>query len=144
MAPRKYALIAGLIMLVMGVLALIPNLAGTTEGLPVLKLEMSYGAFLGLFAMNIVNKLALIAFGAWGIAASRSSSIMTSIKWSRAVFIVMGLGAVLGLFPATNTFYGYWPLFGAEVGLHALFSLLGAYFGYAYSSRLVRHEPVAG
>lgn len=138
MHPRAFALYGGIFMLVFGLVALIPSMVGSAASLPPLDLEASYGLFLGTFPMNIVNKLALIAFGAAGIFASRvpGRELPASILWSRIVLVVMGVGAILGLFPQTNTFFGYWPLFGNEVGFHALFAVLGGYFGFALSSKV--------
>ena len=141
MQPKKFARIGGTVMLILGLLALIPSLSSTiTDDLPALRLETSYGWFLGLFAMNIINKLALIAFGILGIAAASSTtrSLPMSINFSRLVFYVMGAGAILGLIPATQTFFGYWPLFGGEVLVHAIFAGLGAYAGYSLTQKASR------
>ena len=55
MHPKRFALIGGIIMLAVGVLALIPNFVGLADSLPVLRVQESYGYFLGLVPMNIVN-----------------------------------------------------------------------------------------
>lgn len=135
MRPTIFAFWGGSVMLVTGILSLLPALSVSPfeAGLPSLLVESSYGAFLGLFPMNAFNKVALIAFGLAGIAVSYSPAraLPLSIKWSQAVFVVMGIVAVLGMIPRTNTLFGYWPLFGGEVIVHSLFAVLGAYFGYA-------------
>jgi hypothetical protein len=133
MHPRKYALVGGLIMLVMGLVALIPSLSTFADWLPRLRVEASYGLFLGYFPMNIFNKAALIIFGLAGIAAAYmpGTSLPASIRWSRWVFYVMGAAAILGFIPSTNTLAGIWPLFGNEIWAHGLFAVLGAYFGYS-------------
>lgn len=138
MYPKRFALVAGLIMLAMGVFSLIPNFVGSSQNLPFLTLDTSYGLFLGMFAMNILTKVALIGFGLWGIWASYTpgTNLPASIFWARSVAVVMGIAAVLGLIPATNTLFGYWPLFGAEVLVHGAFAILGAYFGYALTSKV--------
>lgn len=146
MSPKNFALFGGILMLVLGAVALIPSMVGPVEGLPALYLETSYGLFLGLFAMNIVNKVALIVFGLAGIAASsmRFNALPVSIWFSRAVFFVMGAGAILGMIPQTNTFFGYWPLFGYEVVLHGVFAVIGAYFGFALTLKVkneIRTNP---
>ncbi|MGZ3694559.1 MAG: DUF4383 domain-containing protein [Bdellovibrionota bacterium] len=138
MQPRKYALFGGILMLVMGVLALVPALYDYPSAmLPALKVNTSYGLFLGIFPMNIYNKLALIVFGATGIIASQmpTTALPASVKWARAVFVVMGIAAILGLFQRTDTLNGYWPLFGAEVWTHGIFAVLGAYFGFALTHK---------
>lgn len=146
MSSRKFALIGGSVMLVMGLFALIPTLSVYTPSLPSLNVEASYGYFLRIFPMNIFNKLALIIFGITGILCSntialeeraqssasinRKNDMTLSILWSRVVLYVMGVLAILGIFQQTNTLGGYWPLFGNEIWFHALFAVLGGYFGY--------------
>jgi hypothetical protein len=143
MHPRKFAQIGGFILLTVGVIALIPALVGTTDNLPDLKLDASYGLFLGIFPMNILTKLAMIIFGLAGIGAANAeyTSLPMSIWWSRIVFFVMGALAILGLFSSTNTLGGYWPLFGSEVAVHAVFAVLGAYFGYALTAQVPDSGP---
>ena len=141
MDPRKFALYGGIVMLVMGVLSLVAP--GSAEGLPTLNLETSYGHFLGLFPMNIINKVALIVFGTAGIAAANAkfTALPMSIYYSRTVAIVMGVLAVLGLSEGTNTLGGYTPLFGGEVFSHAALAAIGAYFGWALTSKVPDSGP---
>ncbi len=143
MHPKMYALIGGIVMLLIGLLAMIPSFVGTQATLPALDLDTSYGLFLDLFPMNVVNKVALIVFGVAGIVASQATgrSLPMSILWSRTVFVVMGIAAVAGLFEATNTVYGYWPLFGNEVWAHGVFALLGAYFGFTLTAQVPEMTP---
>ena len=145
MFPKRFALISGIIMLAMGAFALIPQFVGSAEMLPILKVNDSYGMFLGYFPMNIFNKVALIALGLAGIyAATRpTTALPASIQFSRWTFYVMGALAILGQFPQTNTLSGYWPLFGNEVAFHALFAIMGAYFGFALTSKVkIDESPV--
>lgn len=136
MYTKKFANIGGWVMLIIGVLALIPAFSETSYLLPALKIETSYGLFLGLFPMNILNKLALIGFGVFGIMCSRADDVITSVKYSRVLCITMAVLAVLGLFPATNTLFSYWPLFRGEVVLHAVLAVLGGYYGYIVPTRV--------
>lgn len=138
MSIRRFALIGGVVMFVMGILALVPDLSRTAAYLPELQVTNSYGVFLGLFPMNIFNKLALIAFGIAGVMSARAESPLTAVKYSRTVALVMGTLAVFGFIPGLNTLYGYWPLFGGEILAHGAFAVLGAYFGYAVPARLER------
>ena len=147
MHPKTYALVGGALMVLMAALSFLPalNQLPAEAGLPPLYVETSYGLFLNFFPMNIVNKVALLVFGIWGIAAASASTtaLPRSINWSRWVFAVMGVGALLGIIPATNTVYGYWPLFGGEVWAHGIFAVLGAYFGFALPARAHKaNEPL--
>lgn len=140
MHTRKFASIGGWVMLILGVLSLIPAFSETSYLLPALRIETSYGLFLGFFPMNILNKVALISFGIAGILCSRTSDVISSVRYSRVVCLVMGALAIIGLIPALNTFFGYWPLFRGEVVLHGVFSVLGGYFGYVVPARIYKSE----
>ena len=149
MRSKKFALIGGSLMMILGLFALIPTLSVYSETLPALNLEASYGYFLGIFPMNIVSKTVLILFGIAGISASNANTMgvtdhnislkenisindsKPSIIWARVVLFAMGALALLGIFDQTATFGGYYPLFGSMVWLNALFAVFGGYFGYA-------------
>jgi Domain of unknown function (DUF4383) len=140
MHTRKFASIGGWVMLVMGVLALVPAFSDTSYVLPALRIDTSYGLFLGFFPMNILNKLVLIGFGIGGILCSRASDVIASVKYSRVVCVAMGLLAVMGLIPPLNTFFGYWPLFRGEVISHAAFAIIGGYYGFVIPARIYKSE----
>lgn len=132
MHPKQFSLIAGIVMLVVGALSFMSSFNIDAASLLPLQLEASHVNFLGLLPMNIINKIALLGFGAGGIAAylARNTSLPSSINFARIVAIVMIPGAILGLIPATQTMFGYWPLYGGEVIVHGAFGLMGAYFGW--------------
>ena len=153
MRPQKFALIAGIVMVLAGILAFIPNLnVVPAEGMPMLQLDNSYALFLGYFPMNVLSKILLIAMGAAGIgvAYAPATSLPKSIRWSRVLLVVSGVLAILGLFPQTYTLFGYMPLYGWNIVASAVFALLGAYFGFALTSRVPdqkmapSHSHVAG
>lgn len=137
MNAKNFALVGGVVMLVIGALSLIPAFTGLAFGLPILKIETSYGLFLGVFPLNIVNKAILIGLGLWGIAAASDPvlSIPRSVSFSRWVFALSAVFVVLGLFPQTNTLFGYAPLFGAGIWLHGVMALLSGIFGYSVVKR---------
>lgn len=136
MYQRKFALFGGIAMLIIGFLALLPALSGSTEDLPSLTVNASYGLFLNNFPMNIFDKLILIFLGLAGIAvSSKEHTIIPAIKFARAMFWLMSVLTILGLFNKTNTLYGYWPLYGSIIWLHLVFAMLAGYFGYNSSAR---------
>ncbi len=143
MSIRRFALIGGVVMFVMGILALVPDLSRTAAYLPDLQVTNSYGLFLGLFPMNIFNKVALIAFGCAGVICARTESPLAAVRYARTVALVMGVLAIFGFIPGLNTLYGYWPLFGGEILAHGAFAICGAYFGYAVPARLERRTTAA-
>ncbi len=138
MNAKRFALISGLLYVVIGLLSFLPSLSTLPTTLPRLRLEASYGLFLGVFPQNVINKVALTAFGLAGLIAYQSG-IRHSLTYARAVFLVMGLAAVLGAFPLTNTFFGFWPLWGYEALLHGANALLGGYFGFATTAKAEPH-----
>lgn len=139
MNAKNFALVGGIVMLVLGALSLIPAFTGLSFGLPILRIETSYGLFLGIFPLNIINKAILIGLGLWGIAAASDPvlSIPRSITFSRTVCWLSGVLAIMGLFPQTNTVFGFAPLFGAGIWLHAVMALVGGVFGYSVVRRAV-------
>lgn len=143
MHPKRFAFIGGAFMILLGVLAFIPTLSSYGPELPALRIEQSYGLFLGLFSMNILNKLALLGFGVAGVIASRSPTraLPASIAYARTLGFTMGVMALLGIVPATSTLFGYWPLYGWQVGLHAILAVFGAYFGYVFTGRVADEMP---
>jgi len=134
--PKKFALYGGIVMLVMGILAFVPNLYWNTGDLPVLKVDYSYGYFLGQIPMNVFNKVGLIVLGLLGITAAnwRYNSLPMSINYSRFVMVLMAVLAALGLYDQTNTLFGYMPLFGANVLFSGLVALVAGYFGFRLTS----------
>jgi len=142
MQPKKFAFISGLVLLIVGVLALIPALSTVTGDLIPLNVDESYGWFLGIFPMNIVTKTVMIAIGAWGLSATRSETrgLPDSIRYARWVFVITGLGTVLGLIPATQTLGGTWPLYGAEVPLHGVIAIFAAYFGFTLTAKATQEN----
>ncbi|MES2803511.1 MAG: DUF4383 domain-containing protein [Bdellovibrionota bacterium] len=139
MNAKNFSLVGGIVILVLGALSLIPAFTGLSFGLPILKIETSYGLFLGIFPLNIINKAILIGLGLWGVAAASDPvlSIPRSITFSRTVCILTAVFAILGLFPQTNTLFGFAPLFGAGIWLHAVMALLSGIFGYSALRRTV-------
>ena len=139
---KNFALIGALIMMTMGLISFLPKM-NVTEGLPSLSINTSYGMFLDLFPMNIFNKLLLIAFGISGLSAyfTTKNTLHYSIVFSRVLFWIMGALSILGLFPQTNTLFGYWPLFGFEIIVHGIFALLGGYYGYIAENEERFHSP---
>ena len=139
MRPKQFALIAGIFMALIGVLAFIPSLnVVPAQGMPQLNVDSSYGLLFGYVPMNALNKIILIVMGLVGIAVSMApaTALPGSIRWSRILFVMMGVLAIMGIFPQTYTFFGIMPLYGWDVVTHAAFALLGAYYGYALTARV--------
>jgi hypothetical protein len=125
---RTFALIFGIIYLLVGVLGFIPGLYTHTTDMPHPSVEAGHGYLLGMFPINILHNIVHLLIGVWGLAASRS--IGGARLFAQVLAVFYGLLAILGLIPATNMTFGLIPIHGNDVWLHALTALIAAYFGF--------------
>lgn len=129
MATRYFALILGIVYVIIGILGFVPGfLQPPPAGAPDLTVDAGYGYLLGLFPVNVVHDIVHLLVGLWGLIAYRSFG--ASRLFARGVAILFGLLTVLGLFPVFNTLFGLVPLFSNDIWLHALTAIVAAYFGW--------------
>jgi hypothetical protein len=131
MNTRNFAMIFGIVFLVIGIGGFIPGL--TDHGAqPHADLTMTegYGHELGMFPINLLHNIVHIIFGVWGLAASRS--LGGARTYARVVAVIYALLTVMGLVDGLNTTFGLIPLYGADVALHAVLALVAAYFGFMH------------
>jgi hypothetical protein len=132
MNTRTFAMIFGVVFLILGAGGFIPGLslmdhsghAADSE----VTLRSFFGYALGMFPVNVLHNLVHVIFGIWGILAAKSYA--NSRSYFRVVAIAYALFAVMGLIPGLRTTFGLIPLYGADIGLHAVLALGGAYFGW--------------
>ena len=129
MNTRTFALIFGIVFLIVGVggFILVDKNAVPDPGLT---MTHGFGHELGMFPINTVHNIINILFGLWGLAASRS--LGGAVTYARGVAIIYGLLTILGLLDATKTTFGFVPIYGNDVWLHALLALVAAYFGWMH------------
>ena len=129
MVTRRFALVVGIIYLVIGIAGFIPGLV-QGQDYPDLAVDAGSGALLGLFPVNVVHHLVHLLIGVLGIAAYRAFD--TARLYARGLAIVYGVLAVMGLISAANlhTMFGLTPLFSHDVWLHAGTAIIAAYFGW--------------
>jgi hypothetical protein len=129
MNVTRFALIAGLIYLVVGVAGFIPALLQTPHAdAPGLSVDALHGQLLGLFPVNILHTLVHLAIGAWGLFAAKS--VGAAVTYARALAVIYGLLAIMGLIPGMRTMFGLVPLYSHDIWLHAGTALIAAYFGF--------------
>lgn len=128
MNTRTFALIFGLVFLVVGV----GGFFLTEPATPPAGLAQThgFGHELGLFPVNTIHNVVHILFGLWGLAASRS--LGGAVGYARGVAIIYALLTVLGLIEATRLGFGFVPLYGHDVWLHAALAIVAAYFGWVH------------
>jgi Domain of unknown function (DUF4383) len=129
MRTATFALIIGIAFLAAGVLGLIPALlVPPPADAPPTSFAVLYGYLLGLFPVNVLHTAVHLAIGVWGLAAWRGA---TDPKlYARALAILYGVLAVMGLIPGLNNVFGLIPLHSHDVWLHAGTAALAAYFGW--------------
>jgi len=132
-AGQYFALISGIVFLVLGIMGLVPGLVDYTEVTSTVSdaYGMGYGYILGSIPTNGIHAFIRIVVGLLGIVAS--VSLDSTRTYSRAITVFYGLFAVLGLIPFANTLFGTVPIFGSDVLLHGLSAAIAFYFGFIAS-----------
>ena len=129
MSIRAFAFIAGLLYVGAGILGFIPPIVFPPPiNAPPLIVDSNYGYLFGLFPINVLHNIVHIGIGVWGLLAARDGVRARFFAMSLAVSY--GLLAVLGLLPQAHTLFGFVPLFGHDVWLHALTAVISSYFGF--------------
>lgn len=117
---RKVALIFGIVFLLVGILGLV------TPGGMGMSADPPSAMILGLFPVNVLHNVVHLLFGVWGIVASRSwNGAKTYGQIGGVIYLVL---AVLG-FVAPTTF-GFIPIGGNDIWLHAVLGLVLAGVGF--------------
>ena len=116
MRTATFALFAGIIYLSAGLVGLVPEALWPppADAPAPTRLMALYGTLLGLFAVNAAHSGMHILIGIWGVIAWQADHIGRRVRsprvYARALALLYGLLAVLGLIPATNTLFGFVPL----------------------------------
>lgn len=129
MKTATFALVSGLGYLAAGLVGLVPaTLMPPPLDAPPATFTLLYGYLLGLFPTNVVHTALHLAVGVWGIAAWRGAASAT--MYARALAVLFGALAALGLLPFFATLLGWMPIYGNDVWLHGLTAAIAAYFGW--------------
>jgi hypothetical protein len=133
MSIRTFALIYGLVFLVVGIAGFIPGLMTPHDAAGhELAVEQGAGNLFGLFPVNVLHNLVHLAFGVWGLAVYRNTP--AAVSYARIVAVVYAVFVVMGFIPRLDTVFGLVPLHGNDIWLHALLAAVAAYFGFLWHS----------
>src|SRR2546430_1703277 len=110
---RRVAMAFGIVLLLVGILGLL-SAGGMSMGVD------QPAMILGIFPVNLLHNVVHLAFGVWGIVASRSFA--RAKMYAQAGGVIFLVLAVCGL-ALPNTF-GLLPNGGADVWLHALLGIV--------------------
>ena len=129
MTDRNIVLAMGIAFLAVGLMGFIPAFVqAPSMATPDLVSTPGYGYLLGLFPVNLWHNLVHVAFGIWGLSASRN--VFTAGLFARRLAVIYCVLAIMGLIPGLNTTFGLIPLFGHDIWLHALVAATAAYVGF--------------
>lgn len=130
MNVRNFAMIIGVIYVIVGIAGFIPALLQPMEAdAPPLAVNTLGGRLLGLFPVNILHTIVHLLIGIWGVLAARSLGGATA--FARSLAVLYGLLTIMGLIPGLNNVFGLIPLHSHDVWLHAATALIAAYFGFS-------------
>ena len=139
MSIRYFALALGIVYTLVGLLGFLPGITQPPPpNAPTLAVDAGYGFLLGLFPINVLHNIVHLLIGVLGIAASRR--VAASRQYARGLAVVYGVLAVMGLIPGLDRTFGFIPLFGHDVWLHALTALASAYFGFMAPATVAQPE----
>jgi hypothetical protein len=138
MSTRTFALIFGIVFLIVGAGGFIPGLNMMDHsGHPAdadVTVRSFFGYELGLFPVNVLHNIVHLLFGVWGLLAYKSLS--ASKGYAKGVAIIYAVLMVMGFIPGLNTTFGLIPLYGNDIWLHALLAGVAAYFGFVHKDRV--------
>jgi hypothetical protein len=132
MNTRTFAMIFGIVFLLVGAAGFVPGLTAMNHGGSPMDSEVTmrsmFGYELGTFPVNLLHNIVHLLFGLWGVLAARTLGGARS--YFRGVAIIYALLTVMGFIPNLRSTFGLIPLYGADIGLHAVLALVAAYFGW--------------
>ena len=125
---RYFAVIYGIVFLLVGIAGFIPGLVTPPQPVAEVAADTVFGRLLGLFPINVWHNVVHIVFGIWGLVAYRTFGAARA--YARGVALIYAVLAVMGLIPVLNTTFGLIPLYGHDVWLHIMLAAVAAYFGF--------------
>lgn len=129
---RLFALASGFVFVLLGLAGFVPGLTSLATSLP--SSAAQYGiagevkALLGLFPINGAESVFYITLGVLGLASA--IALDSARLYAGFSAVILGLLAILGALPFSNTVFGLFPVYDNDVWLHGTIALVSAYFGF--------------
>jgi hypothetical protein len=143
MQTRLFSLGLGVVYVVIGALGFVSGLrTHPASHAPTLAHgDSAYGYLFGQFPVNTTHDVLNIVIGLIGIAVC--VRLGAARAYSRLLFLVFGLFTIFGFMPVAGTLWGFAPIYGADVWVHAVSALAAAYFGFV-ATEPTYVEPAPG
>ena len=120
---QKVAMVFGVVFLLVGVLGLL-----VPDGMGMEADNDAAPKLLNLFPVNLLHNVVHLAFGVWGLLASRTHSAARG--YCRAGAVIYAVLVVLAFIDPTT--FGLVPIGGNDIWLHALLAAGLGYFGFVH------------
>lgn len=133
MATRLFALVVGTFYTLLGIAGFIPMCMWRPERarLRMNGIHFHGGQVIGMLDVNWAHNIIWILIGLAGVFAA--PRFAWSKTYAQALFVVATLFTIVGLLPlGIGELWGYLPLFGWNVLIHAITAILAWYYGFVY------------
>jgi len=128
MSIRRFATLLGAVLCLFGILGFVPPLLTPGPEVHPLSIDTPHDLLFQLFPVSAMDNLFHILLGAWGLVAARAEA--RALLFTRVSTGVFAMLTVLGIVPFIDAF----PLYSNDIWLHALMTLVAAYFGWVHRS----------
>jgi hypothetical protein len=123
---RGYPAALGTLLILLGIAGFVPALLTPGSEVHPLAVDTPHDQLFGLFPVSVMDNIFHILLGAWGIYAARRRA--STVLYARVTAGIFALLTLLGFVPFSDLF----PLYGNDIWLHALMTLVAAYFGWVH------------
>jgi hypothetical protein len=127
MNTRNFALVFGILFVVVGLAGFVPQLLQPAQGGPIAP-GAHHELLLGVFPVNPLNNVVHLLSGLWGLWASRVT--VRALSYARGIALVYAVLAVFACIPGLDDVFGLVPLYGNDFWLHLGLAAVAAYFGW--------------
>lgn len=133
MASRIFPLVAGTLYTLLGILGFVPQVIWRPERARLRMNDIHFhgGQVIGMLDVNWAHNIIWILIGLAGLIAA--SRFAWSKTYAQVLFVVAILFTIVGFLPlGIGELWGYLPLFGWNVFIHAITAILAWYYGFVY------------
>ncbi|MGE0179862.1 MAG: DUF4383 domain-containing protein [Sphingomonas sp.] len=125
-ALRGYPATIGVLLILLGIAGFVPALLTPGPEVHPLSIDTPHNQLFGLFPVSAMDNIFHMLLGGWGLYAARRRT--SSVSYARVTTGVFATLTLLGFVPFSDLF----PLYGNDIWLHAVMTLIAAYFGWVH------------